>query len=547
MKFIRLSIALTTFVVLLHLSAKSQMSCDVTIPLTQSIIEGASYQPGTVVCLAPGTRDYLLFKDLNGTAAQPIVITSDGGLSKIDTDHYYGIKFSGCNHVLLSGAGTKASYGIKINRVGNGAGITIDNLSSDVEVEFVEIGHTLIGGIYAKTDPSCDNFSSTRDKFTMYNIIIHDCYLHDIGDEGFYIGSSKFTGQYLSSCDTTVLPHIIEGVEIYNNIVENTGWDGIQVSSTPLGCKIFGNTVRYDSQRETTYQMSGILIGGGSVCDCYNNKVIDGKGDGIDVFGSNNMWIYNNLIVRAGRTFMPNDQSQLKHGIFIGSAPDQSAASLKILHNTIISPKTSGIRFMNNNTFDNKFINNIILDPGSYPTLAEKAFLDASIDISLYEYADNFLSTQISSALFVQAASDNYSLKPSSPAINKAQASAISFDIDNAPRPHNQGADIGAYECQDTYAGTGDLASGEVFELTLAPNPTSTAMVISLQHPVVASELKLVLLNVQGRITDLSDRLTVGPESHQLTVNLLQIPVGVYLLECVNGKRVSRGKVIISK
>jgi len=56
--------------------------------------------------------------------------------------------------------------------------------------------------------------------------------------------------------------------------------------------------------------MSGILIGGGAKCDCYNNKIFDGKGDGIDVFGLGYMKIFNNLIVRAGRTFQ-NRMSQL--------------------------------------------------------------------------------------------------------------------------------------------------------------------------------------------------------------------------------------------
>ena len=68
----------------------------------------------------------------------------------------------------------------------------------------------------------------------MYDLKIHDCYLHHIADEGFYIGSSKYTGQTIYQCDEiVVLPHIIEGVSIYDNIVENTGWDGIQVSSAP--------------------------------------------------------------------------------------------------------------------------------------------------------------------------------------------------------------------------------------------------------------------------------------------------------------------------
>jgi len=51
--------------------------------------------------------------------------------------------------------------------------------------------------------------------------------------------AQKYTGQTIAQCDNiVVLPHIIEGVSIYNNIVENTGWDGIQVSSAPVNCNV---------------------------------------------------------------------------------------------------------------------------------------------------------------------------------------------------------------------------------------------------------------------------------------------------------------------
>jgi len=248
-------------------TSASQINCTVEIASDIIFIDGSTttINPGDVVCLLAGNKDYLLLKDIQGTESQPITIINKGGAVIINTDHSYGIKFDNCKHVIFSGSGEDGlQYGVQVQRVGQGAGMSIDNRSTNVEIESVEIAYTLFGGIYAKTEPyqgDCNNLV-TRENFTMYNLSIHDCYLHDIADEGMYIGSSKYTGQTIAQCDNiVVLPHIIEGVSIYNNIVENTGWDGIQVSSAPVNCNVFDNLIRYDSYEEEPYQMSGILIG----------------------------------------------------------------------------------------------------------------------------------------------------------------------------------------------------------------------------------------------------------------------------------------------
>lgn len=514
-----------------------QDNCNFYIPTSQNIVNGENIPAGSIICIEPGLRSYLLIQDVNGTDDLPITIINHNGRSILDTEHFYGIKFSGCNHVRLTGSGNENDfYGIKINKVLNGAGISIDELSSDIEVDRIEVANTLIGGIYAKSDPSCTNFQSTRDKFTMYNIKIHDCYLHDIGDEGFYVGSSKFTGQYLANCDTTVFPHVIEGVEIYNNIIERTGWDGLQVSSAVKDCFIYNNTIRFDSQKETTYQMSGILIGGGSTCDCYNNTIIDGKGDGIDVFGSFGMNIYNNLIVRAGKSFQPNDPIQFKHGIFIGNAPDQSVATLNLIHNTIVSPKTTGIRFFNNNTLNNLIVNNIIVDPGLLNELNEKAYFDHNLALSQYVYADNFLAEGLTTAKFVEHMTGNFDLQPDSPAVNKARETEFFFDINNAPRPHNQLPDIGAFECQDTFADVIDLKRDISDELLLVPNPAKDKLKVFIHDNVLAID-NILIHNSAGIIFIINKNQINQVTQGMIELNIEMFPPGSYVLEVSNGQR----------
>lgn len=440
----------------------SQVTCTIEIANDIFIIDGAAaINPGDVVCLLPGNKDYLLLRDIQGTEAQPITIINKGGAVIIDTDHFYGIKFDNCKHVIFSGNGQDGvQYGIQVKRVAQGCGMSVDNMSTNIEIEFVEISYTAIAGIYAKTDPyhgDCDNLI-TRDKFTMYDLKIHDCYLHDIDDEGLYIGSSKYTGQTIYDCDEIIVfPHVIIGVEIYNNLIENTGWDGIQVSSAPDDCNIHNNIIRNDSYAGHYGQMSGILIGGGSKCDCYNNKIYDGKGDGIDVFGMGFMKIYNNLIVRPGRTFEPGNPTAFKSGIYIGHVPDalSPGATFKIYNNTIISPKSYGVTYNNNQATMGYVANNLITDPGYLIIIGNDAYVNLMVGNEKVTQNNNFLRSNNSSPRFIDANNNDFDLEPNSAAVNYGTSlttEGITFDIDNRFRPFHTYFDAGAYECHHPYA-----------------------------------------------------------------------------------------------
>jgi hypothetical protein len=506
-----------------------QKSCALMIPTTTNVIEGNNILPGDTICINGGLRSYLLFKNIIGTSSQPIVIINRNSKSIIDTDHFYGVKFSGCRHIKFIGTSSENQpYGIKINRVGNGAGISVDDLSTNIEIAHIEIANTALGGIYAKTDPNC-TFVATRDKFTMYNLSIHDCYLHDIEDEGFYVGSSKFTGQYLPDCDTTVLPHFIHGVNIYNNIIERTGWDGIQVSSSPENCRIFNNIIRNDSYRETHNQMSGILIGGGSNCDCYNNQIFDGKGDGIDVFGFGTMKLYNNLIVRAGKSYQPENSSAARHGIFIGNSPDGAPAVLHLMHNSIINPKTNGIRFFNSNTSNNLIFNNIITSPGDFSTIGNRAYFNSDFQQNIFSIRNNLFTEQPTEIQFMNLSSDNYDLKPSSPAVNTgffAGLNAVSYDLLNRPRPHNSGYDIGAFESQDPFA---DLhETNQINPVKVFPVPASEKVTLSLD----LSKDQLIqfkVTTIDGKLIYSKEHYSGNSSETKLEFNVNKWNSGIYI------------------
>ena len=515
-------------------------NCDIEISSDQFYIDGSSYPPGSVICLLPGNKDYLSFKDIQGTSSQPITIINKGGEVEINTDHFYGIKFDNCKHIIFRGDGvSELDYGIRVTRVGNGAGMSLDNMTTNVEVMNIEIAYTAIAGIYAKTEPyqgDCNNLI-TRDKFTMYDIKIHDCYLHDIADEGFYVGSSKYTGQTIYQCnDIVVLPHVIEGVQIYDNIVENTGWDGIQVSSASEDCNIYGNIIHNDSYAEEHFQMSGILIGGGSKCDCYNNMIFNGKGDGIDVFGMGFMKIYNNLIVNAGETFEPGNPDETRSGIYVGYVEGALSpnATFSIYNNTIISPKSFGITY-NNNVAKMAYIkNNLITDPG-YPN-GNSNYINLMVDANKVEQSNNFLSVNNQIPKFIDPYADGYDLKPDSPAVNFGTSLAsegITFDILNRARPFHTYFDAGAFECHDPSASINENNDSSWLPYPVpATNKLNIPVYKDTSWPVIVK-----ITSLSGKIVYNKSFSKTESNNNNLELNIDEIRPGSYIISMESTER----------
>ncbi len=435
------------------------------IPRTADQVTGASqafrsYAPGDTIWIEPGLRSSLLISDFHGTSAKPVVFANRNGQVIIDTDFSYGISIRSCSHFILMGLpGDGYAYGIKISRVGHssGTGISVGYKSTDFTVAGCEITNTGFAGIMSKTEPACDDPGTYRNAFTQYNTIIRDCYIHDVPGEGMYVGSSFFLGQTLSPCGTVVLPSTLEGVHIHNNRLERTGLDGLQVSSAVKDCYIHHNILRDCSYLMTESQMCGIIIGGGTLAKCFNNQIFDTYGTGILLFGNGGTEVFNNLIVRPGKRYLPDDPDKREHGIYISDKTLVDKTWYGIYQNTIIQPKSDGIRIDNTVDFECRFYNNIIIDPGAYDSYendnTDRIGTDAYIfEVSRghsYKSESNYFSRFFSAAGFSNSSADNYRLRPGSPMIDLGKSLftiGIRSDLDDHERPAGTGYDIGAYE-----------------------------------------------------------------------------------------------------
>lgn len=506
-------------------------------------------QPGDTVRLKAGKRAYILIRNFTGESTHPIVFINGPGQVFIDTDHYFGISMQNCRYVRLTGTGdSRFFYGFMINRVANGTGIGIGSLSSDFEIDHVSIRNVTIAGIYAKTDPDC-TLTSTRDKFTQFNTNIHDNYIENSGNEGLYIGSTKYFGQTVNcnGKDTLLMPSLLKGVKVYNNIIKYAGWDGIQVSSAAEDCQVHDNLVMFDSQAGVYGQMSGILIGGGSRCDCYNNFVSQGKGDGIEIHGLAGFRVFNNIIIDAGRSFLPDDVSQMKHGIFVTDVSAVQDSSFSILFNTILNPKSDGIRFASVFTKNNLIASNAIINPGNYDYYengnthfkGNDAYVMIPNAASSVIIKNNYQARNSDNAGFC---TDGYSLLPESVLRNAAWADtrSITFDYFHNARPYGPAADIGAVEYNPSAAtGTGQsIAQPKVF-----PNPANSWLTIS--YKVMAdSEVGIFVYNQAGKLVMENHQQAIPGSGQLIRINVSKLPPGLYLFSLKSGCETINGKFI---
>lgn len=454
--------------------ASAQCNCTYTISPTATNVDGSSFAPGSTVCVEGGTRHHLRFVNVNGTSTQPItIINCNGNVNLTNTDLGYAFTLVQSEYVRITGTGTGTTggYGFRVSSTRSDANaFKVDDKSTDVEVDHVEVYGAGFAGMMIKTDPRCDG-SANRGTFTMYNISVHDNWVHNVGGEGFYIGNSFYNGtKNVSGCiGVTQYPHDIVGCKLYNNLIQNTGCEGIQVGCVISGAEIHDNIIEAYGQaplNNSTAQGNGMQIGEGTGGLCYNNRITystppgtDLTNNGIICLGIGNNVIFNNIIVGA-RT----------NGIFLDDRWPALLDDSKyhIYNNNIINPGQNGILdYAMNDSITTVIKNNIFVGHGGSGTDYIK-ILNSSVAI---DTSHNYRTMNISNLHFVNAGAGDYHLTSSSTmAIDNGTnvgSFGVTFDYDDLPRPQGSAFDRGAYESEGTTApfnlfiDAGGLATGD--------------------------------------------------------------------------------------
>jgi len=436
---------------------------------------GSFVSPGSIIEFEPGVHGMRQITSVSGTAANPIIIRSSPlGKATIRrataASGDYICQLRSCYHVKLDGSTTPGeTYGIKIMYASSGtdapsqflfinnneyANTTIGHPSSNITVSNVEIdggwlsaGSTNGIGIgYSMSNLfQRDDWGSATIKDA--SLMFENCYVHDTEGEGFYIGDNYYKGSIG-----------IANVIIRNNIVETTGWDGINIKGFWSGNNSIYSNILTNIGIKTDVaggEHTGIPVLS-STANVYNNFIQFSGEKGIKFynqdgpleseFASFDCRAWNNIIYGAGANNVVGrtEAGGINFGIDV-QVPAVTKVKPFAFNNTIVDASDWGIRLPSSGSLvSGGFVKNNIIVSNS-PSWS--GFIRGSY-ISIEDNDSSNLATvsnNPTSATFVNAATYDFRL-----AAAVAASGTIGVDIsatDYAGITRETGSpDAGAYE-----------------------------------------------------------------------------------------------------
>jgi hypothetical protein len=422
-------------------------------------------QPGDTITLEGRSRGNLKIVNCKGAENNRIVIrndTSESGplvINATGLKGYRGIDCNNCEHINIDGTGKWSGAPSGVCGVGDGGalgrtqcGIQIVRAadadptilfimrgsSKNFSIQGVEIdGRSHQGpsagiGLYLN-DHSYDK--SEHPGEWRENILISNNYFHDTHHEGLYAGPN-----YGLVSDNSIGDLELRNIEVAYNLVEDTGWTGLQFKTAIEG----NNSLHHNIILRTGWiaaaagdigHANGLHIDN-SHGKIFNNYVEESGGEGIafrvqylpSSFGARNCEIYNNVVVRAGHVMAAR-------GISVWRKDSDKANPLcSTFNNTVVSTTGNGI------AVDSRVVGNLIRDN----IVANSSGSQISRGSSS---AENNLVGSIGSMNFADPANRNFKLTESSPARNQGSTSAFpDSDHVGVSRPQEGVPDQGAFE-----------------------------------------------------------------------------------------------------
>jgi len=534
-----------------------------------NVIEASSfdYQAGDVFCIEAGDYKSFRFKGFQGSENAPLIFKNCGGIVNIDGPSYTGISFWSSQYIRITGTGSEdAEFGIRVNSTNSAiSGVAVAELSSDFEIDHLEIANTGFAGIIAKTDPQCDRPETWRENFVLKNLNIHHNYIHDTEGEGMYIGGTFGYETSKRVCDGVErFAHLLENVTVNDNILQNTGWDGIQVNLTTKNARIYNNLIEgYGTEKEYA-QNQGMSLGAiqGKV---YNNRIIQNPANttedqmGISIISIfSDTYFYNNLIVGSG-----------SYGIWMHQRMEDenfdTGGGFYFLNNTIIKPGKAGTFFNSRSSggsgprpyLNEVYINNAVVDPGSdyegsgFWKGIEESFFDFNDreDRDAGEFQTNFMGRGLDTLKFENPDANNFIPAEGSVLIDAGvdvSEYGVTRDLRGGERPVDEAYDIGAYEfgatpIDDVLSNRKFLAT-EVSSVTVFPNPFKDFAFLSVKPHT--AEIRVKILDLNGRILeDLGVFQVIPNQENQVRINLEVIKSSCFLF-VADGETVSTIRLV---
>ncbi|MBO9151936.1 right-handed parallel beta-helix repeat-containing protein [Chitinophaga sp. GCM10012297] len=248
---------------------------------------------GDVVVLR-GAYQYFNLWNLKGNATAPVIIVPDGqviiggnksyAFNMRESEHF---RIDGQQKIIIDG-GTLGfdSVGMALNRCRN---FTL----SEIEARTVSVG------LMIKTTPKGDDPNTYGDGWAYDNITIKGMNIHDVRGEGMYIGHSNSGVEVVQSgpAEKAVYAFRMRNLVITDNLIQRTGWDGLQVTCGD-GVLLQGNQISDYGQANQRFQNFGILAAGRNL-RILDNDINRGNGTGITCSGNESLQILRNVVQDA--------------------------------------------------------------------------------------------------------------------------------------------------------------------------------------------------------------------------------------------------------
>lgn len=408
-------------------------TCNYTIGAGVTTLDGGStgIKPGYRVCLAAGTRAGLKLTNFNGTASAPITLVNSGGkvvINNTSSSGGIGIQLYASHYVHITGTGALGvAYGIEVDNSANSAVDTNHGGTDHVEFDHIYASNVGAGFRTAKNNDLLD----TGQAWSGTQYWIHDNWINTTTNEAMYIGTSDTHG---------IFP--IYDVQVWNNRIDNAGYDGIQVRQAHTKVLVHNNTINGTGRRPCKngsfdntagFNIAKLTDTG----DWYDNTVI-GARTAFYIKDSANVRVYNNLVIDSGHTTSgltgsdcPASSTPPEGGVQI-----INAKNVQFMFNTVVNRTINGAYGIQINGSTGTVHDNIV--GGTFSSL---------ITGSGMTLTNNLANANLAYFAFVNPTGNNYRLTSGSPAVNKASVSSFpTIDMDNIARPQGSASDVGGYE-----------------------------------------------------------------------------------------------------
>ncbi len=385
------------------------------------------------------TSGITYLKTTDGSNPTGRIYIHPGDWMRLDLETSSYIKFYKCN-----------IYGFELRNTAPSSALNPDHYTFDsCDLQY---GGTLIP-IYAGNDfwtirnselHNAENGIYTMTPGNMYNLLVENNYIHDIGTNNFYHKDAHGVG-------------VQNGMNfiIQNNTFNNTG-EAITFWSGNYDMK--NNTIRYnfikDVHAKSNTNGGGIVVAGNTTPGkrsgyyIYGNIILNpgldtvedyqGGGITVNIGGDADLRIYNNVIYNEG-----GSHTNGRGAIRVYNSQSYPLQNVYIYNNIIYEPNYRYIFLSGGGTpWENVYVDNNIY----YPAKSFSAFVFGAV-------TNHDSNSIFADPLFIssnpQVASD-FKLQSSSPAIDKGKDVSLATDYAGTVIPQGSAPDIGAYE----YAGT---------------------------------------------------------------------------------------------